>query len=157
MGFHCGNTAKECMKSCCMKSQLIMNRLMEDPSEDPDITRGTLEGQLRPGATTLFRLQGGADGQLSCYAAEGNILDIDPRSFGAIGVIAIPHFARFCRHVLIEKCFPHHTAVGFAHCGKAIVDAVRLLGIADVNVSFPDSVCYPSENPFELGRRTSSC
>jgi L-fucose isomerase-like protein len=29
MGFHCGNTCSECMKSCSIKYQLIMNRLME--------------------------------------------------------------------------------------------------------------------------------
>ena len=48
MGFHCGNTSSTCMKDCCMKYQFIMNRLMED-GKKPDITRGTLEGQLRPG------------------------------------------------------------------------------------------------------------
>ena len=49
MGFHCGNTPSSCVKACSMQYQLIMNRLMEDPSKEPDITRGTLEGQLRPG------------------------------------------------------------------------------------------------------------
>ena len=35
--------------------------------------------------------------------------DIDPKSFGGIGIIAIPNFLRFYRNVLIGKGFPHHT------------------------------------------------
>ena len=48
------------------------------------------------------------------------MLDIDPQSFGGIGVFAIKEMGRFYRHVLIEKRFPHHTAVAFAHAGKAL-------------------------------------
>ncbi len=47
MGFHCGNTSSACMVDPSMKYQLIMHRLME-PGKEPNITRGTLEGQIRP-------------------------------------------------------------------------------------------------------------
>jgi L-fucose isomerase-like protein len=151
MGFHCGNTPCECMKSCSLKYQLIMNRLMEAPGAEPDITRGTLEGQLRPGPAVFFRLQSSAEGKLSSYIAQGNILDIDPRSFGGIGIFAIPNYARFYRHVMLAKRFPHHGAVAFAGCGKALFDAVKMLGVADVNVPLPKTMPYPGENPFELG------
>ena len=147
MGFHCGNTCSSCMKSCSMKYQLIMNRLMEGGRE-PDITRGTLEGQLRPGPTTMFRLQGNADGELVSYLAEGEILDVDPCSFGGIGVIGIPDFARFYRHVLIGKHFPHHGGFGFAKAGLALFEAVKLLGVEDIHTPLPESVRYPAENPF---------
>ena len=150
MGFHCGNTPSCCLKSCEIKFQLIMNRLIEDPSAEPDITRGTLEGQLRPGPATFFRLQANADSQLLSYIAPGNILDIDPASFGGIGIFGIPHFARFYRHVLIGKRFPHHGAVAFADCSKALFDAVQLLGIEDINVPLPDTMLYAGENPFEV-------
>jgi L-fucose isomerase-like protein len=148
-GFHCGNTPICCLKKHSMKFQLIMNRLMEDPSSEPDITRGTLEGPLRPGPSTLFRLQGSADSQLACYICQGNILDIDPLSFGSIGVFAIPEFARFYRHILIGRQFPHHGAVAFDHCGRALFDAVRMMGADDISTPLPKSVLYPSENPFE--------
>ena len=148
MGFHCGNTPSCCMKNCSMKFQLIMNRLMEDPTKAPDITRGTLEGQIRPGATTLFRLQGNAESQLVSYVAQGNVLDIDPHSFGCIGVFAVPDFARFYRHVLIGKRFPHHAAIAFDTCGEALVDALTLLGVTDINAPRPAGVLYPGENPF---------
>ena len=149
MGFHCGNTPTVCMNDCSIKFQLIMNRLLESPDAKPDITRGTLEGRLRPGPATLFRLQGGADNQLSCYICQGGILDIAPRSFGGIGIFAIPGFARFYRHVLIGKRFPHHGAVAFNHSGRVLFDAVRLLSAGDINVPLPKGVSYPSENPFD--------
>jgi L-fucose isomerase-like protein len=150
MGFHCGNTPSCCMKNCAMNFQVIMNRLMEDPTKEPDITRGTLEGQLKPGPTTFFRLQGNAEGELVSYIADGNILDIDPMTFGGIGIFAIPNFARFYRHVLIGKQFPHHGAVAFETCGKALYDAAALLGVEDINVPLPNTTLYPGENPFEL-------
>lgn len=150
MGFHCGNTPSCYIKDCSMKFQLIMNRLMEDPSKEPDITRGTIEGQIKASPTTFFRLQGGADNKLASYVCEGNILDIDPHSFGSIGVFAIPNFARFYRHALLKKRFPHHGAVAFNRCGKVLYDAVKMLGVEDVNVPLPNTMYYPGENPFEL-------
>ena len=147
MGFHCGNTPSCAMSDCTMKHQFLMKRLMEPDSPEPDITRGTLEGRLRPGPVTFFRLQGTLDGGLASYVAEGRILDIDPKSFGCIGVFAIPHFARFYRHALIGV-FPHHGAVAFAHAGRTLFDAVRLLGVTDVRTPRPAGTPYPGENPF---------
>ena len=118
------------------------------PEKDPDITRGTLEGRIRPGEITIFRLQSTADTQLRSYIAQGEILDIDPRSFGGIGVFAIPEMGRFYRHVLIEKRFPHHTAVAFKHVGKPLFEAVKMLGVQDVFYNLPENVCYATENPF---------
>ncbi|MDI3481754.1 MAG: hypothetical protein PWQ97_1409 [Tepidanaerobacteraceae bacterium] len=147
MGFHCGNTAGACMKACSMKYQLIMHRLLE-PEKEPDITRGTLEGAIRPGDITLFRLQSTADCRLKSYVAEGEVLDIDPRSFGCIGVFAVREMARFYRHVLIAQHFPHHTAVAFKHAGKILFASMKMLGIEDVGFNLPASMLYKDENPF---------
>ena len=136
------------MKNCALNFQVIMNSLMEDPSLPPDITRGTLEGQIAASLTTVFRLQGTADGDLAAYIAQGEILDIDPCTFGGIGVFAIPDFARFYRNVLIEGAFPHHAAVAFDHAGKAIFDAIKLLGVDDISTPLPAAVPYPGENRF---------
>ncbi len=89
MGFHCGNTSSTCIVNPAMKFQLIMKRLMEPDSKEPNITRGTLEGRIKPGDITIFRLQSTADAKLKSYMAEGEVLDIDPKSFGGIGVIAV--------------------------------------------------------------------
>ena len=147
MGFHCGNTCSSCLKNCGLKYQLIMNRGLEN-SGTPVITRGTMEGQIKPGPTTLFRLQGTADAKLASYLAEGQFLDITPHSFGSIGVVGIPEFARFYRHVLVEKHFPHHGGFGFAHVGGIIFEALKLLGIENIYTPKPAGVPYPDENPF---------
>jgi L-fucose isomerase-like protein len=147
MGFHCGNTSSACMATSAMKYQLIMHRLME-PGKDPTITRGTLEGTIRPGDITLFRLQSTAEAQLKAYVAQGEILTIDPKSFGCIAVFAVREMGRFYRHVLIEKRFPHHTAVAFSHAGRALFEAMRMIGIRDISFNFPKGVLYPGEHPY---------
>jgi L-fucose isomerase-like protein len=148
MGFHCGNTAKcNLCDGCRLKYQLIMHRLME-PGREPDITWGTLEGTLKPGEAMVFRLQATGDNHLQAYMAEGQILDADPHSFGGIGIFGLPNFARFYRHVLIGKQFPHHTAVAWAHAGRVLFDALLLLGVKDISVPRLPGNLYPSENPF---------
>lgn len=148
MGFHCGNTPSCCLcEGCGMKHQLIMHRLME-PDSPPNITCGTLEGTLRPGPVTLFRLQAAPRGGLQSYVAEGHVLDADPHSFGSIGIIGAKGFARFYRHVLLERQFPHHAALGFKHVGGVLFDALRILGVAQVDAPRPAGVPYPNENPF---------
>jgi L-fucose isomerase-like protein len=147
MGFHCGNTPGGCLVDREMRHQLIMHRLME-PGKEPDITRGTLEGRIRPGAATIHRLQATAEGELKAYVAEGEVLDMPTRTFGGTGVLAVREMARFYRHVLIEKRFPHHTAVAFAPAGCTLFAALRALGVADISYNRPQGMPYPTENPF---------
>ena len=148
MGFHCGNTPGSCMMQPVMKYQLIMHRLME-PGKEPDITRGTLEGRIKPGEMTIFRLQSTVDAELKAYMAEGEVLDINPKSFGGIGIFAIQEMERFYRHVLIEKRFPHHTAVGFAHTGRTLFEACKMLGLGDISFNQPAHMMYKTENPYK--------
>jgi L-fucose isomerase-like protein len=149
MGFHCGNTPSCALcGDFALKYQLIMHRLME-PGKDPNITCGTLEGRLRPGPISIYRLQATPDGVgLHAYVADGHVLDADPQSFGGIGIIGIKDFARFYRHVMLEQQFPHHTAVAFKHAGRVLFDATRLLGVDAVHTPRPAGLPYPSENPF---------
>ncbi|MCD7782963.1 MAG: fucose isomerase [Firmicutes bacterium] len=147
MGFHCGNTSACLIKNPTMKYQLIMKRSLE-PDGEPDITRGTIEGTIKDGDITFFRLQSTADASLKAYIAHGEVLPVEPCSFGGIGVFAIPEMGRFYRHVLIEKHFPHHGAVAFGHCGKYLFEVFKYLGIEDISYSRPANVLYPTENPF---------
>ena len=147
MGFHCGNTACSMLRNPHMSFQRIMKRDLE-PDGEPDITRGTLEGDMKPSEITLYRLQATADTQLKAYVAQGEILDVPCHSFGSIGVFAIPEMGRFYRHVLLEKRFPHHAAVAFGHYGKAIYEVFRYLGIEDIGYNQPRQMRYQSENPF---------
>ena len=145
MGFHCGNTASSKLSFCEMKYQMIMARSL--PIE---VTQGTLEGDIKPGDITFFRLQSTSDNVLRAYIAHGEVLPVATRSFGAIGIFAIPEMGRFYRHVLIEKNFPHHGAVAFGHYGKALYEVFKYIGVSvdEIGYNQPKGVRYPTENPW---------
>ncbi|TCS80902.1 L-fucose/L-arabinose isomerase family protein [Pectinatus cerevisiiphilus] len=147
MGFHCGNTPMCKLDKGAIKYQLIQNRLLENGGT-PDITRGTLEGDISAGKITFYRLQSNAAGKISAYIAQGEILPVATRSFGGIGIFAIPEMGRFYRHVLIEKQYPHHGAVAFGHYGKSLFSVFRFLGVGTIDFNQPQNMLYPSENPF---------
>ena len=146
MGFHCGNTPSCKLSFCEMKYQLIMARNLPE-----EVTQGTLEGDIAPGDITFFRLQSTSDAQLRAYVVQGEVLPVATRSFGAIGVFAIPEMGRFYRHVLIEKNYPHHGAVAFGHFGKPLYEVFKYLGVPvdEINFNQPKGMMYPTENPFK--------
>ena len=148
MGFHCGNTNSSKLTEYALKYQLIQHRCLE-PDSEPNVSRGTLEGDIKPGPITFFRLQSTADTQLKAYVAEGEILPVPTRSFGGIGIFGIPEMGRFYRHVLIAKRYPHHGAVAFGHFGKALFNVFKYLGVEDIGFNQPKGMLYETENPFE--------
>ena len=145
MGFHCGNTASDKLAFCEMRFQRIMARNLGE-----EVAQGTIEGDIAPGNITFFRLQSTADCKLRAYIAQGEVLPVATRSFGGIGVFAIPEMGRFYRHVLIEKNYPHHGAVAFGHYGKTLYEVFKYLGVANEEINFnqPKGMMYPTENPW---------
>lgn len=145
MAFHCGNTASSKLSCGVMKYQMIMARTLPE-----EVTQGTLEGDLVPGDITFFRLQSTADNILRGYIAQGEILPVATRSFGSIGVFAIPEMGRFYRHVLIEGGYPHHGAVAFGNYGKALYEVFKYIGVPveEIGYNQPAGVRYPTENPW---------
>ena len=145
MGFHCGNTASGKLAFCEMKYQMIMARAL--PIE---VTQGTLDGDIKPGSITFYRRQSTADNKLRADIAQGEVLPVATRSFGSIGVFAIPEMGRFYRHVLIEKNYPHHGAVAFGNYGKALFEVFKYIGVdvEEIGYNQPKSVRYKTENPF---------
>lgn len=145
MGFHCGNTCSRKLAFCSMKYQFIMARSLPE-----EVTQGTLEGDIAPGNITFYRLQSTADCKLRAYVAQGEILPVATKSFGSIGVFAIPEMGRFYRHVLIEKNYPHHGAVAFGHYGKALYEVFKYIGVEVDEIGFnqPKGMLYKTENPF---------
>lgn len=146
MGFHCGNTASAKLSFCEMKYQMIMARALPE-----EVTQGTLEGDIIPGDITFYRLQSTADGKLRAYIAQGEVLPVATRSFGSIGVFAIPEMGRFYRHVLIEGGYPHHGAVAFGNHGKALFEVFKYIGVPveEIGYNQPSGVRYPTENPWK--------
>ena len=147
--FHCGNTDPNRLKDPKMKYQVIMKRVME-PDSKPDISRGTIEGQIKASPITVMQVHGVGD-KLRAYICEGVFLDLDPMTFGATGTAYIPGFKRFYRHVLLGR-FHHHAAVAFAHCGAVLFDALKQLGVDEIYTPLPEHVAYPNENVFVTGR-----
>ena len=145
MGFHCGNTASSKLCFCEMGYQMIMARTLPE-----EVTQGTLEGDIIPGDITFFRLQSTSDNLLRAYVAQGEVLPVRTKSFGSIGVFAIPEMGRFYRHVLIEKNYPHHGAVAFGHHGKALFEVFKYIGVPveEIGYNQPKGVRYPTENPW---------
>lgn len=145
MGFHCGNTAAGKLSSCAMKYQMIMARTLPE-----EVTQGTLEGDIVPGDITFYRLQSTSDNKLRAYIAQGEVLPVATRSFGSIGIFAIPEMGRFYRHVLIEKNYPHHGAVAFGHFGKPLFEVFKYIGVPvdEIGYNQPAGVRYPTENPW---------
>ncbi len=145
MGFHCGNTSSKKLSFCAMQHQMIMARSLPE-----EVTQGTLEGDIAPGDITFFRLQSTADAKLRAYIAQGEVLPVATKSFGAIGIFAIPEMGRFYRHVLIEGNYPHHGAVAFGHFGKALYEVFKYIGVEVDEIGFnqPKGMLYPTENPF---------
>ncbi len=86
------------------------------------------------------------------YIAQGEVLPVATRSFGGIGIIAVPEMARFYRHVLIEKRYPHHAAVAFGHIGAALFTIFNYLGVTDIAYNQPKGALYRTENPFSSGQ-----
>ncbi len=145
MGFHCGNTSSCKVTGCKMCNQRIMSRFL--PKE---ITKGTIEGDLMPGKTTIYRLQSTPDTKLRAYIAQGEILPVATRSYGSIGIFAIKDMDRFYRHVLIEKGYPHHAAILFEHCGKYLWEIFKYVGVPvqEIDYNKCKDYYYPTENPF---------
>ena len=145
MGFHCGNTA-----ICKLQSHKMCNQRIMARSLPPELTQGTVEGDLKAGKTTIYRLQSTADAQLRAYVAQGEILPIATKSFGSIGIFAIKDMNRFYRHVLIEKNYPHHAAILFDHYGKYLYEVFKYIGIPvrEIDYNKCKDRYYQDENPF---------
>ena len=149
MGFHCGNTASSKLSFCEMRYQMIMARTLPE-----EVTQGTLEGDIVPGDITFFRLQSIQTMCSARYVAQGEVLPVATKSFGSIGVFAIPEMGRFYRHVLIEKNYPHHGAVAFGHYGKELFEVFKYIGVPveEIGYNQPKGVRYPTEESVGVGR-----
>ena len=102
MGFHCGNT-------CFQQAVLLRDEVPEDHGKKPS-DRGdqrNLRGRYRTGRHHILSVCSQLPtAKLRAYVAQGEVLPVATKSFGSIGIFAIPEMGRFYRHVLIEKNYP---------------------------------------------------
>ena len=147
IGFHCGNTAQEML--CSSRLTYKMNR--KDPyaaETGKEENRGTLEGRLRDGKVSVFRLHADADGKLQSYIGDGEILPIDLDTYGCYAVFGIPHMDTFYRQVLIEKHFPHHSAIVYGDHSAQLFELMRFLNIPYIGCN-QTKADAPGACPFE--------
>ena len=50
--------------------------------------------------------------------------------------------------MLLQKRYPHHGAVAFAHCGKYLFEVLKYFGVQDIAYNQPKSLPYATENPW---------
>ncbi len=144
IGYHCGVTCSGKLKSCSMECHFVNHQLIGEEQ-----SRGTIQGQMEEGLVTIFRLQGGTDGKLRAYAAQGQILPVSADTYGGYGIIAVPEMERFIRNVVIEKHFPNHTTVVSGHHGSKLTGVLRQLGITEIYYNQPKNMPYEGEDVFE--------
>lgn len=143
MGYHCGVTSSEKLRSCRMECHFVNNQLIGE-----ERSKGTIQGQIIPGEITIFRLQGARDGDLRAYVAQGQVLPVSVDTYGGYGVIAVSEMKRFLRYVVLEKQFPNHIAVLFGHYGSQLMDILKQLGIDEVYYNQPANIRYENEDVF---------
>lgn len=143
LGYHCGVTAPGKLTDRKLEYHFVNRQLIGEEQ-----SKGTVQGTVVPGAITLFRIQGGRDGKLRAYVAQGQILPVTMDTYGGKAIIAIPEMERFFRNVVLEKQFPNHCAVVFGHFAKELFAVTKMLGIEEVDFNHPRNILYSNENTY---------
>ena len=78
------------------------------------------------------------------------MLPVATRSFGSIGIVAIPEMGRFYRHVLIEEVTRITARLLLDTYGKALFEVFKYIGVPveEIGYNQPAGVRYPTENPW---------
>ena len=147
VGFHCGNTAQEML--CSSRLTYKMNR--KDPyapETGKEDNRGTLEGRLKDGKVSVFRLHSSAEGKLQSYIADGEILPVDLNTYGCYAVFGIEKMELFYRQVLIGKHFPHHSAIVYGDHSAQLYELMRALTIPYIGCNRTETDATTGPCPF---------
>jgi len=143
IAYHCGVTCSAKLKSPKMDYHFVNRQLIGEEQ-----SKGTIQGEIVSGNVTLLRLQGMTDGKMRAYVAQGQVLPVSVDTYGGFGIIAVPEMERFIRNVVINKHFPNHTAVIFGHYGHILIDALKMIGISEIDYNHPLDQPYPNENMY---------
>lgn len=122
--FHCSNIAKSFFK----RVRLDFHEIIAE-AVGRENSWGTCAGVLGEGPVTFARLStNDMLGEVCGYVGEGEITEEDPKSFGGIGVLAVPDLQDLLR-LVCDQGFEHHVAVNRSQVAKAVAEAwERYLG-----------------------------
>ncbi len=122
--FHCSNFPKSFFRKACLGFQDILAG-----SVGNDNAWGTCTGVIKPGPVTVARLSTDDQaGELVGYVSSGEILEEDPKTFGGVGILAIPELDDLLNYIC-ENGLEHHVAVNRSEVALAVAEAwERYLG-----------------------------
>lgn len=140
LGYHCGVTSNDILQNGSLKPHFINNKLI-----GYEMAQGTIQGGLKPGLITIFRIQVSSNGKLSAYMAEGEILPINIDTYGGRAVIAVKEMSRFYRYVLLTRHFPNHFALLYGHFANELYSICKYLGIDMIEYNHPPHIPYKDE------------
>lgn len=144
LGYHCGVTCSNKLKRHKLELHFVNHQLIGEEQ-----SKGTIQGQIIPGAVTIFRLQGTRDGRLKAYVAQGQILPVSMETYGGYGIIAVPEMKRFFKNVILEEQFPNHCVVIFGHYGRELISILKQLGVTEIKYNHPRNIPYERENMYD--------
>ena len=87
-------------------------------------TYGTVEGRLKAGPFTYCRVStDDAQGVISAYVGEGQLIEDPLTTFGGYGVVEIPNLQGLL-HYICNKGFEHHVAINLSQVASALEEAM---------------------------------
>jgi L-fucose isomerase-like protein len=119
--FHCSNFPKEFYETppTIDRHEILASVLPIDQ------TWGTLQGRIKSGPVTLFRVStDDITGELTSYIAEGKLTNDPAVTWGGIGVVQVPELQELLRFVC-KRSFEHHVAINLGWVSESIVEALR--------------------------------
>ena len=131
IGFHCGNTAMPLMEHAALRYKFDRKN-PDAPETGTEASRGTLEGRMRDGEITFFRMHADKAGSMISYVQEGSILPVELHTYGCYGTFHVAGMQEFYRNVLIEHAFPHHCAVAYGRYKEQFLALCQFFNIKNM-------------------------
>lgn len=118
--FHCSNLPSRFLESTTMSFQEIIAGTV-----GKERTYGTLFGRIKSGPATYLRLStDDSAGQIKAYVGEGRFTDDPVHTFGAFGVIEVPHLQALLKHIC-RNGFEHHVVMSLSRTALAVQEALE--------------------------------
>ena len=105
-------------------------------------------GTSPPATSPFYRLQCDSEGVLRSYIAQGEVLPVATRSLRRHRRLRHPGDGPVLPPRADPEAVPPPRAVAFAHCGKALYEVMKYLGVGDIAYNQPKALPYPTENPW---------
>lgn len=118
--FHCGNFPSSLYESVEIRYADVIGTTVGNQN-----AYGACTGKIKSGPFTFFRLStDDFNGTLRGYVGEGQILSIDPKTFGSRGIAKIKDLDKLMNYICLEG-FEHHVAINLSQVAKSVKEALE--------------------------------